>query len=146
MLRIDPRYERQLEKETDRNLKIEQGLPSSSFSPMTWITSSGSWSAAATVKSTGISYPRDVPNAGEPLEEPLLAQNTGEVIEHLSRLQVFLKGAREVAERNTGLLLVVSSQAFFSAIDAAAKILQKVEPPVTTFQVRFQPHTSDAMF
>jgi hypothetical protein len=108
--------------------------------------SSRNWSAAATVKSTGITYPRDIPNAGEPLAEPLLAQNTGEVIEHLSRLQIFLKGAREVAESNTGLLLVVSAQAFLSAIDAAAKILEKVEPPVTTFQVRFQTHTSDAMF
>ena len=94
-------------------------------------------SAAAIMKPTGISYPRDVPNAGE--REPLLAPNTGEIIENLSRLQVFLKGAREVAVRNTGLLLIVASEAFFAMMEAAAKILLKVEPPVTTFQVRFKP-------
>ena len=143
---IDPRYERQPEKETHRNLKIEQRSPSFSSSPMTWIMSSGNSSAAGTVKSTGISGPPDVPNAGEPLTEPLLARNTGEVIEHLSRLQFFLKGAREVAERNTGLLLVVSAQAFLSSIDTAVKILQRVEPPVTTLQVRFQPHINYTMF
>jgi hypothetical protein len=89
------------------------------------------------MKSTGIIYPRDVPNAGE--RAPLLAQHTGEVIEKLSRLQVFMKDAREVAERNTGLLLIVASEAFFAAMEAAAKILQKVDPPVTPFQVRFKP-------
>jgi len=99
--------------------------------------SSGNGSAAATMKSMEVSYPRDVPNAGE--REPLLAQNTDEVIEKLSRLQVFLKAAREVAERNTGLLLIVASEAFFAMMEAAVKILQKVEPPVTTFQVRFKP-------
>jgi hypothetical protein len=99
--------------------------------------SSRNGSAATTMKSTGVSSPRDVPNAGE--RELLLAQNTGEVIEKLSRLQVFLKGAREVAGRNTGLLLIVASEAFFAMMEAAAKILQKVEPPVTTFQVRFKP-------
>ena len=97
--------------------------------------SSRNGSAAATLKSTGVSHPRDVPNAGE--RESLLAQNTCEVIEHLSRLQVFLKGFREVAERNTGLLLIMAGEVFFSMVDAAAKILQKVEPPVSTFQVRF---------
>jgi hypothetical protein len=94
-------------------------------------------SSAAIMKLTGVSHPGDVPNAGE--REPLLAQNTGEVIEKLSRLQVFLKGAREVAERNTGLLIIVASAAFFAMMEAAVKFLQKVEPPVTTFQVRFKP-------
>ncbi|KIM44307.1 hypothetical protein M413DRAFT_443317 [Hebeloma cylindrosporum] len=89
--------------------------------------------ATAPVESTGIPYSRDVPNAGE--RDPLLAQNTGKDIEKLSRVQVSLKVAREVAERNTGLLLIVASEAFFAVMEAAAKILQKVEPPVTTFQL-----------
>ena len=93
-------------------------------------------SAAVTMKSTGISYTRDAPNAGE--REPLLAQNTDENVKNLSRLQIFRKGAREVADRNTGLLLVVASEAFFASMEAAAKILQKVEPPVTIFQVRLK--------
>lgn len=93
-------------------------------------------SAVATMKSTGISYPHDGPNAGE--REPLLPQNTGEDIEKLSGLQVFRKGAREVAERNTGLLLIVAAEAFFATMDAAAKILQKVEPPVSTLQARLK--------
>jgi len=92
--------------------------------------------AAATVDSTGISCPRDVPSAGE--REPLLARNTDENVEKLSRLQIFLKATREVCQRNTGLLLIVASEAFFATMEAAAKILQKVEPPVTTFQVRFK--------
>jgi hypothetical protein len=87
------------------------------------------------MKSTGVSHPRGIPNAGE--REPLLAQNTGEGIEQLSGLQVLLKGAWEVGERNTGLLLIMAGDAFFAVMDAAAKILQKVEPPVSTFQVLF---------
>ena len=87
-------------------------------------------SAAATMKSTGISCTPDDPNDGE--RQPLLAQNTGEDNE---RLQIFLKGTREVAERNTGLLLIMASEAFAATMDAAAKILQEVEPPVSTFQV-----------
>jgi hypothetical protein len=99
--------------------------------------SSRNASAAATMKSTGVSHPRGIPNAGE--RDPLLVQNTGEGIEQLSGLQVLLKGAREVGERNTGLLLIVASAAFFAMMEAAVKFLQKVEPPVTTFQVRFKP-------
>ena len=99
--------------------------------------SSRNGSSAATMKSTEARYPRDVPNAGE--REPLLAQNTGEGIEKLSGLQIFLKGFREVAERNIGLLLILASAAFFAMMEAAVKFLQKVEPPVTTFQVRFKP-------
>jgi hypothetical protein len=106
--------------------------------------SSRNGSAAATLKPTGISYPRDVPNDGE--REPLLASNTREGIENLSRLQFFLKSAREVADRNTGLLLIVASEAFFATMEAAAKILQKVEPPVTTFQVTFKIPRTNAMF
>jgi len=89
---------------------------------------------AATVESAGSSYFRDVPNAGE--REPLLAQNTVEI---LSRPQVFVNYSWEVVQRNSGILLVVVSVVFFAVMEATAKILQKVDPPVTTFQVRLKP-------
>jgi len=93
-------------------------------------------SAEATMGSMGISHPRDIPSAGE--RELLLARNTDENIEKLSRLQIFLEATREVGQRNTGLLLIVASEVFFAAMEAAAKVLEKVEPPVTIFQVPFK--------
>ena len=86
--------------------------------------------------STSFSFPRNDLNVGE--REPLLSQNTGEDVKTLSRLDALLSDAREVAERNTGLLLVVAAQAFFCVVDAAVKVLQKVDPPVTTMQVRLK--------
>lgn len=97
---------------------------------------SRSGAPAENLESTGFSYPCDIPNADE--REPLLPQNTVENIKKLSRLDIVLSGAREVAQRNTGLLLIVAAQAFFSVVDAIVKILQKVDPPVTTMEVRLR--------
>ncbi|KAJ3516602.1 hypothetical protein NLJ89_g1022 [Agrocybe chaxingu] len=52
----------------------------------------------------------------------------------LSRTQGTFEGVREVARRNTGLLLVVGSQAFFSMMNTAVKVLHGVDPPITTLQ------------
>ena len=93
-------------------------------------------SAAATMGPTSFSYPHDVPNIGE--REPLLSQHTGGAVEKSSMLQALLTDAREIAERNTGLLLILAAQAFFSVVDAIVKILQHVDPPVTTMQVRLK--------
>jgi len=93
-------------------------------------------SAAATMGPTSFSYPHDVPNIGE--REPLLLQRTGGAVENSSILQALLTDAREVAKRNTGLLLILAAQAFFSVADAIVKILQNVDPPVTTMQVRLK--------
>ena len=94
-------------------------------------------SAAATMGPPSFSYPHDVPNIGE--REPLLSQNTGGAVQKLSTLQALLIDAREVAQRNTGLLLILAAQGFFSVVDAIVKILQKVDPPMTTMQVRLNP-------
>ena len=48
----------------------------------------------------------------------------------MSRLDALLSDTREVVQRNTGLLLIVASQAFFSVMDAIVKILHKVDPPM----------------
>jgi len=72
--------------------------------------------------------------------EPLLSPKTDETIEILSIRQALLKKAQKVAQRNIGLLLIVAAQAFFAVVDAAVKILQSVDPPVTTFPVRLKPH------
>jgi hypothetical protein len=84
------------------------------------------------MESTGFNYSRDVPNVDE--REPLLPQNT---VKRLSRLEL-LNDAREVAQKNTGLLLIVAGEAFFAIADAIVQTLQKVDPPVTTLQVRFK--------
>ena len=88
--------------------------------------------------STGFRYPPDILNADE---RELLAHKTGEdseEVKKLSGLQIFANDAREVAQRNNGLLLIVAGEAFFAVTDAIVKTLQKVDPPVTTLQVRFK--------
>jgi hypothetical protein len=69
-------------------------------------------------------------------ERELMVHKTAEDVKKLSRLQVFWKDAREVAQRNDGLLLVVAGEALFAVTDVIVKTLQKVDPPVTTLQVR----------
>jgi len=101
---------------------------------------SNNWTAAATMESAGIGYRRDIPNTGE--REPLLVQNTGRDIEKLSTRQVFVNHSWEVAQSNTGILLVVASEVFFAVMEATAKILQGLDPRVTAFQVRLNPNSS----
>jgi len=85
------------------------------------------------MESTGFSYPGDVPNVGE--RELLLPKSTGsEGVKRSFQLQV-LNYAREVAQGNTGLLLIVAGEAFFAISDAIVQTLQNVDPPVTSLQV-----------
>jgi hypothetical protein len=114
---------------------VELGSPSSS-SRTTSTMASRNGSAAATMGPTSFSYPHDVPNIGE--REPLLSQHTGGAVENLSIRQALLSDAWEIAQRNTGLLLIVAAQAFFSVVDAIVKILHNVDPPMTTMQVRLK--------
>lgn len=83
---------------------------------------------------TGFSYPPDVSTVGE--REPL-AHKSGEEVKRLSGLQVFVNDAREIAQRNNGLLLIAAGEAIFAVTDAIVKTLEKIDPPVTTLQVRF---------
>ena len=89
-------------------------------------------SGAVTMNSTSFSFPR----VGE--REALLSQNTGEDVKPLSRLDALLSDAREVVQRNTGLLLIVAAQALFSVENATVKILHNVDPSMTTMQVRLK--------
>ena len=92
------------------------------------------------MNSTSFSFPR----VGE--REPLLSQNTGEDVKPLSRLDALLSDAREVVQRNTRLLLIVASQAFFSVIGAIVKILHKVDPLMQVplkFQYQLLPQYPD---
>ena len=52
-----------------------------------------------------------------------------------SRIHSWLASAKEVVQRNTGLLLFIASQAFFSFMNIAVKILNTIDPPVTALEV-----------
>jgi hypothetical protein len=43
----------------------------------------------------------------------------------------------EFVDKNTGLLLVVSSQAFYAAMNVFVKILNKLHPPVPPLELIF---------
>jgi len=85
------------------------------------------------VEPEGLSYPPDDLDVDE---RELLAPKTSEDVKKVSRLQIFWNDAREVAQRNNGLLLVMAGEALFAVTDAIVKTLQNVDPPVTTLQVR----------
>ena len=70
--------------------------------------------------------------APRPLASPGDAEEHGKPTEsHPSHTAV-----QEFVKRNTGLLLILAAQAFFSLMNVAVKKLHDIDPPVTTFQVR----------
>jgi hypothetical protein len=52
--------------------------------------------------------------------------------------KVAFGAVRHFVARNTGLLLVIASQAFFSMMNAVVKRLSSIDPPVSTLQVGFR--------
>ena len=52
-----------------------------------------------------------------------------------SRIHSWLASAKDVVQRNTGLLLFVASQAFITFMDLTVKILNTIDPPVTALEV-----------
>ena len=50
--------------------------------------------------------------------------------------QIAARKTREIVKRNTGLLLIAVAQSFFSSMNVAVKILNSLDPPVSTMQVR----------
>ena len=52
-----------------------------------------------------------------------------------SRMHSWLASAKAVWQMNTGLLLVLASQAFFSLMNVAVKLLNSIDPPVTVLEV-----------
>ena len=54
-----------------------------------------------------------------------------------SRIHSWLASAKDVVQTNTGLLLFVTSQAFFTFMNLAVKILNTIDPPVTALEVCF---------
>ena len=52
-----------------------------------------------------------------------------------SRMHSWLASAKDVWQMNTGLLLVVASQAFFSLMNVSVKVLNSIDPPVTVLEV-----------
>ena len=52
-----------------------------------------------------------------------------------SRIHSWLASAKEVVQKNTGLLLFIASQAFLSFMNVAVKILDTIDPPVTALEV-----------
>ncbi|KAF4622109.1 hypothetical protein D9613_009308 [Agrocybe pediades] len=53
----------------------------------------------------------------------------------MSRAKRYTKNMLDVFKDNSGLLLVLVSQAFFSMMDTAVKKLHRIDPPVTTLQL-----------
>ena len=51
------------------------------------------------------------------------------------RIHSCLASAKDVVQRNTGLLLFVTSQAFFTSMNLAVKILNTIDPPITALEV-----------
>ena len=52
-----------------------------------------------------------------------------------SRIQSWLASAKEIVQRNTGLLLFIASQAFLTFMNLAVKILNTIDPPITALEV-----------
>lgn len=79
-----------------------------------------------------------VPNApggfAAGLSSPL--DDVHEEEEILSKWLAALSVVNKFVKNNIGLLLVASAQAFFSFMGVAVKILHKIDPPVSTLQVR----------
>ena len=59
----------------------------------------------------------------------------------LPRIHRWLASANDVVQRNTGLLFVLASQAFFALMNVAVKILNSIDPPITALEVCFSPHS-----
>ncbi|KIM44306.1 hypothetical protein M413DRAFT_378913 [Hebeloma cylindrosporum] len=53
----------------------------------------------------------------------------------IARIRALQVRVREVLARNTGLLLVAASQAFFSLVNVAVKKLNGIDPPVPTLEL-----------
>ena len=52
-----------------------------------------------------------------------------------SRIHSWLASAKDVVQRNTGLLLFIASQVFFTFMNLAVKILNTIDPPITALEV-----------
>ena len=52
-----------------------------------------------------------------------------------SRIHTWFASAKDVVQRNTGLLLFIASQAFFTSMNLSVKILNTIDPPVTALEV-----------
>ncbi|KAF8883039.1 EamA-like transporter family-domain-containing protein [Infundibulicybe gibba] len=75
---------------------------------------------------TSVDYP--------PASLPTRSQSPGVTITKTKWRSTFPR-TREIIESNTGLLLVVASQAFFSLVNMAVKRLHFIDPPVSTMQL-----------
>ncbi|KAF8647966.1 hypothetical protein AX16_006428 [Volvariella volvacea WC 439] len=53
------------------------------------------------------------------------------------RVKGDFESVRDVVTNNTGLLLIMASQAFFSLMNVAVKTLNSIDPPVSTLQLIF---------
>jgi hypothetical protein len=70
-------------------------------------------------------------------EEPLIdTEETVEASKWTMKKRSLFSSVGEFVSDNTGLLLVLLSQVFFSMMNAAVKQLSTIDPPVSTLQVR----------
>ena len=52
-----------------------------------------------------------------------------------SQMHSWLASAKDVIQRNTGLLLFIASQVFVTLMNLSVKILNTIDPPVTALEV-----------
>ena len=64
-----------------------------------------------------------------------LPESVGEEGSISLRIHSWLTSAKDVMQRNTGLLLFVASQAFIAFMDLAVKISNTIDPPITALEV-----------
>ncbi len=89
-------------------------------------------------------YPALVPNYATitvphhvSLTSNLVADITSDEIIQEPHVQKLTKQIQDGFKRNTGLLLITASQAFFALMNVAVKKLNSLDPPVSTMQVAF---------
>ena len=49
--------------------------------------------------------------------------------------------AKDATQRNTGLLLVLAAQAFFALMNILVKMLNNIDPPISTLEVCFSSYS-----
>jgi len=78
----------------------------------------------------------NVLNESTPLISRVLRDDPDDIVLQESWNQRAARKTREIVKKNTGLLLIAVAQSFFSSMNVAVKILNSLDPPVSTMQVR----------
>ena|ERR1700733_8840389 len=76
------------------------------------------------------------PGQFTPASEVSLISEDGRLEESQSRWNAAFSSVRAAVDNNVGMLQVVTAQVFISLMNSSVKILNTIDPPVSTIQVR----------